>query len=56
MLHKIIGMIGFILLMLGASGMDSTSMLAPGILAMVGMGLLLLTAKASGVFEQKNRR
>lgn len=53
MLHKIIGMIGFILLMLGAGGMDSTSMLAPGILAMVGMGLLLLTAKASGVFEQK---
>lgn len=52
-MQKITGTVGFAMFMLGAGGMDSTSMLAPGILAMVGMGLLLLTAKESGIFEQK---
>lgn len=56
MLHKIIGTIGFILLMLGAGGMDSHSMAVPAVMSLLGMGLLLWTAKASGVFEQKNRR
>lgn len=53
MLHKIIGTIGFILLMLGAGGMDSHSMAVPAVMSLLGMGLLLWTAKTSGVFEQK---
>lgn len=53
MLHKIIGTIGFILLMLGAGGMDSHSMAVPAVMSLLGMGLLLWTAKESGIFEQK---
>lgn len=57
MLHKIIGIIGFILLLLGAGGMDSESLLAPAAMAMTGMGMLYWSAWESGIFdEQKNRR
>lgn len=56
MLHKIIGTIGFILLMLGAGGMDSHSMAVPAVMAVLGMALLSWIAKESGLFEQKNRR
>lgn len=57
MLHKIIGTIGFILLILGAGGMDSYSMAVPAVMAMTGMGMLYWSAWESGIFnEQKNRR
>lgn len=57
MLHKIIGIIGFILFILGAGGMDSYSMVVPGVMAMTGMGMLYWSAWESGIFdEQKNRR
>ncbi len=57
MLHKIIGIIGFILFILGAGGMDSHSMIVPGIMALAGMGLLYWSAWESGIFNgQKNRR
>lgn len=56
MLHKIIGIIGFILLVLGAGGMDSESLLAPALMTLLGMALLSWVAKDSGLFEQKNRR
>lgn len=57
MLHKIIGTIGFILLVLGAGGMDSESLLAPALMAMTGMVMLYWSAWESGIFdEQKNRR
>lgn len=57
MLHKIIGTIGFILLFLGAGGMDSHSMAVPAIMTLSGLGLLYWFAWESGIFnEQKNRR
>ena len=57
MLQKTIGMIGFILLVLGAGGMDSPSMAVPAVMAMTGMGMLYWSAWKSGIFnEQKNRR
>lgn len=57
MLHKIIGSIGFILLVLGAGGMDSHSMAVPAAMAMTGMGMLYWSAWESGILnEQKNRR
>ena len=57
MLQKITGMIGFILFILGAGGMDSESLLAPALMVMTGMGMLYWSAWESGIFsEQKNRR
>lgn len=52
MLHKIIGTIGFILLMLGAGGMDSHSMAVPAVMAMTGMGMLYWSAWDSGIFNE----
>ena len=57
MLHKIIGTAGFTMLLLGAGGMDSPSMVVPGVMTMTGMGMLYWSAWKSGIFnEQKNRR
>lgn len=57
MLHKIIGIIGFILFILGAGGMDSYSMVVPGVMTLLGIGMLYWSAWESGIFNgQKNRR
>ena len=55
MLHKIIGIIGFILLVLGAGGMDSESLLAPALMAMTGMGMLYWSAWESGIFNEQKK-
>lgn len=55
MLHKIIGTIGFILLILGAGGMDSYSMVIPAIMALAGMGMLYWSAWESGIFNEQKK-
>ena len=45
MLNEIIGIIGFILLLLGAGGMDSESLLALALMTLLGIALLSLVAK-----------
>lgn len=57
MIHKIIGSIGFVLFLLGAGGMDSSTMVVPGIMVLTGMGMLFWSAWEAGIYnEQKNRR
>lgn len=51
MLNEIIGIIGFILLILGAGGMDSESLLAPALMTLLGIALLSLVAKDSELSE-----
>lgn len=52
---KVLGAIGFILLILGGSAMDSASMVIPTAMIIAGLLLLLYAAYISGEFEQKNR-
>jgi hypothetical protein len=53
MLQKITGMIGFIMLMIGAGGMDSYSIAVPAAMAMAGMGMLYWSAWESGIFNEQ---
>lgn len=55
MLQKITGIIGFVLLVLGAGGMDSYSMAVPAVLAMTGMGMLYWSAWESGIFNGQKK-
>ena len=44
MIHKILGGIGFVLLMIGAAAMDSEQVIIPVIILFTGLGLLVWTA------------
>lgn len=52
MLYEIIGTIGFILLILGAGGIESHSMAVPAIMTLSGLGILYWFACESGIFNE----
>lgn len=52
MLHKILEGTGFVILLLGAAGMDSEKVLIPIAMISVGMGLLLWAAYEEGYFRK----
>ena len=52
MLHKILEGTGFVILLLGAAGMDSENVLIPIAMISVGMGLLLWAAYEEGYFRK----
>lgn len=57
MLHKIIESVGYVMILLGAGGIESESMIVPGMMAMTGMAMCIWSAWESGILnEQKNRR
>ena len=53
-MFRVLGGIGFVMLMLGAAGMDSENMLIPAAMAISGALLLLLSSRMMEDFEHKN--
>lgn len=56
MLHEVFGVMGFLLLMVGAGSMDSISMVMPAMFSLAGLSLLCISAFEAGCFNKKNRR
>lgn len=56
MLHKILGGVGFVLLLMGAAAMDSDRVLIPVAMLIVGLGLLLWSACEDGYFRKGGKR
>ena len=40
MLHKIIGSVGYVMILLGAGGIESDPMIVPGMMAIAGFGFV----------------
>ena len=56
MLHKILGDIGFVILLMGAAAMDSDRVLIPVAMLIVGSGMLLWSAYEDGYFRKGGKR
>ena len=52
-MDKLLGGIGFVLLMLGAAGMDSPSLLAPMVMLIIGAVLIRVAAYESGDIRKR---
>lgn len=54
-MDKLLGGSGFTIMMLGAAGMDSESMIIPIVIVVVGLIMLSVGAFMADEVEQKNR-
>ena len=52
-MDKLFGGIGFVLLILGAAGMDSPSLLAPVVMVIIGAVLIRVAAYESGDIRKR---
>ena len=52
-MDKLFGEIGFVLLMFGAAGMDSPSLLAPVVMVIIGAVLIRVAAYESGDIRKR---
>lgn len=53
MLHEALGIVGFLLLIVGSGSMDNPSMATPAVMVLMGLLLLYISALKAGCFEQK---